>query len=208
MSVLVPVTYLTTSDDSAMSRITDLEIVRFGGVDSLVGITRFDGRLQSWDIGGPVLTGGAHLQLEGGDVAGGAGAIVTLDTATGPVVLIGGGAEGAFQQVALTGGQWQVTGTLPILAGFRPDVVMDQGDAQIVYGGLAGDTGIAAWRFNADGGFATVLPVTHTAGPVVAMTQAAGFVYTVDATNTLAGWQVDATGGLSQIAALTPATGL
>lgn len=208
MSTLAPVRYLTTPDESTWSRITDLDIVRFDGIDNLVGITRFDGALQSWDISGPVLDTGALHRLDGGDVAGGGGSVLTLESAAGPVLLTGGGADGAFQQISLTGGQWQVIDTLPIFAGFRPDLVVQQGGAQFVYGGLAGQAGIAGWQFDAAGQFIGALATIPTSGPVTAITAAAGFIYTVDATNRLAGWQVDVTGGLSEVAALTAETGL
>lgn len=210
MSALAPVTYLTTTQDLAWSRITDLDIISFGGVDVLVSITRFDGALQSWDISGPAISGGATLALDGGDVPGGSGAIVTLQTAADPVLLIGGGAQGTFQQVGLVSSQWQVIETLPIIAGFQSGFVFAQpGGAQVVYGGMAGASGIAALHFDATLGFSGQGPIIQTAGPVTAMTTAAGLVFTVDTlTNQLTGWQPDTTGALTQIAALTPDDGL
>ncbi|ARU03072.1 calcium-binding protein [Yoonia vestfoldensis] len=208
MSTIVPVRYLTTPDESTWSRIIDLDIIRLDGTDNLVGITRFDGALQSWDISDPIIDTGALHRLQGGDVAGGGGSVLTLDTAAGPVLLTGGGADGAFQQISLTGGAWQVIDSLPIFAGFRPDLVVHQGGAQFVYGGLADAAGIAGWHFDAGGTFIGPLATITTGGKVHAITSADGFVYSVDATNRLTGWQVDATGGLSEITALTAESGL
>ncbi|WP_019955835.1 calcium-binding protein [Yoonia vestfoldensis] len=208
MSTLLSVTYLTTPDELAWSRITDLDIVQFGGAEMLVGITRFDGVVQGWTIGGQALAAGPVLALDGGDVAGGRGSIVTVQSPTGAALLIGGGADGAFQQVGLAGGQWTSNATYPILPGFLPGLTASVGNDQIVYGALAGRDGVAALRLDVDGPFIAELATTPTGGPVAAMTTAAGFLYTTDATNSLTGWQVSPNGTLSQVAALTPATGL
>ncbi len=208
MSTLFSVTYLTAPDDLAWSRITDLDIVQFDGAEMLVGITRFDGVLQGWTIGSAGLTTGPVLALEGGDTAGGRGSIVTITTPDGPALLIGGGADGAFQQVGLAGGQWTSHATYPILPGFLPGLATSAGDDQIVLGAVAGRDGLAALRLDADGQVIAQLATTPTDGPVTAMTTAAGFLYTTDATNSLTGWQVAANGTLSQVASLTPATGL
>jgi serralysin len=210
MPVIAPVTYMTFASDSAWSRITDLDMVHLNGVDMLVGVTRFDGVLQGWDISGPVVSNGALMALQGGDVPGGTGSIVTLQSAGGPVLLVGGGADGAFQQVGHAGGQWQAVATLPVLTGFLPALVFSHPDGmQVVYGGMAGSGGIASMHFDASGNFTGQGQTVPTAGPIVAMAQAGGYVFTVDAlTNRLTGWQVDGSGGLTLIAALAPEHGL
>jgi Ca2+-binding RTX toxin-like protein len=208
MSALVPVTYLTSTDDLSWSRLTDLAIIELDGAATLVGITRFDGILQSWDIGGPLLSGGAVLMLDGGDVAGGSGSIAAVQAEAGPMLLIGGGADGAFQLVGLAGGRWSVIGKLPILPGFRPELTITLADAQVTYGGLAGDDGIAALRFDADGLFQSQVQTTPTDGRVTAMTTAGGFLYSTGATDRLTAWHVTGAGTLSQVGELTPEDGL
>ena len=209
MAALFPVRYLTTPQDPGRSRITDLEIVSSAGGDALVSITRYDGALQSWAISGAVIGAGGTLQLGGGDVPGGAGAIVTLQTGGDPVLLAGGGKDGAFQQVGIVNGQFLVTATLPEIMGFQPAVSVQQASgAQIVYGGNAGADGMTALHFDANAEF--IRQSTHSTadGQISAMAQADGFIFTTGAANSLTGWQVGDAGNLTQVSRLTPDTGL
>jgi len=58
---------LTTPEDSALSRVTDLVL---GPGDILYGTTRFDGRITSWDIGGPLPVQVATSGFDSGVIAG------------------------------------------------------------------------------------------------------------------------------------------
>ena len=204
--MFTPIRHLTTPDDAGHSRITDLQIIRTGGVDVLVSITRYDGKLQSWDIAGPAITSGAMLALEGGDLPGGSGSIVTQTGAGGPSLLIGGGADGAYQQVGLVNGEFQVLETLPVPAGFQHGLAVAQGDGgQIVYGGMAGTTGIAALQFDVNGTFAGQADQIATSGPVAAITMAGSYVATAEqVSDRLTLWQTGPGGGLAQTATLSP----
>lgn len=209
MATLFAVSYLTNRQDSGMSRITDLDVISVSGRETLVSITRYDGALQNWVISGPTITRGRSLALEGPEFAGGTGSMVSLQTSGNPLLLLGGGRDGAFQQVALVNGQFQVQATLPAFAGFLPAITVAQaGGAQSVYGAVAGQDRIMALQFSATAQFTGQGAVTRTDGPVTAITQADGLVFSAGANNTLTGWQTGANGALTAVAQLTPDNGL
>lgn len=210
MTALFPVRYLTTTSDSGRSRITDLEVIRIAGVETLVSITRFDGALQSWAIDGPVIRSGAMLALAGGDLPGGTGSIATLGTAGDPLLLIGGGADGGFQQVGLINGQAEVIADIPALAGFQHGITLDHvAGTQIVLGGMAAAGGIAALHFDSGGQFVRQGPSTATDGPVTALIAADGFVFAADeGSNSLTSWQLDPAGALKPVAQISADDGL
>ncbi|WP_322894997.1 MULTISPECIES: calcium-binding protein [unclassified Yoonia] len=210
MTAFFPVRYLTSSRDSARSRITDLEIVRIGGTETLVSLTQFDGAVQSWAIAGPEINPGAGLVLNGPLAPGVTATIATLATGTDPVLLIGGGPDGTFQQVGLIHGRVRVTGDVPVPAGFQHGITWQQeGGVQIVYGGFATAGGIAALHFDGTGQFLQHGQTTTTSGPISALAAADGFVFTADSSaNTLTAWQVSPDGTLAQVAGVGPEDGL
>lgn len=209
MSALTPVTYLTVSGDHAWSHITDLDIIRFGGVDVLVSVTRYDGRLQSWNIDGTAMTAGAQLALDGGDVAGGGGAFAALSGPAGPLIVTGGGSDGAFQQQVLGAQGWQLTATLPAHPGFGHLVSTRLGSgAQMIYGALAAGDGIASWRFDGAGALIGAGPRVTGLGQVSALLPLDDWLFSLDASNRLTVWQVDHSGNLTMGAQISTDDGL
>jgi serralysin len=199
MPTLAPLRYLVSPADLAMSRITDLHIVSFDGIDRLISLTRLDGALQSWDISGALIARGDSLPLDGGDVAGGKGAMAVLQTGADPSLLIGGGAAGSFQQIGMAGAAFQVTATLPAMTGFIPVTVSDLASGQVVYGTFAGSGGIASLFFDATGSLTGQGTTIATNGPISAMVVHAGHVFTVTETGeNLTIWDQTGTGTLVQ----------
>jgi len=150
--------YVTDPGDIAHSRITDLMIADIGGVAQLYSGTRYDGVLRQWDIDSGVLSIGESRSFAGDLVAGGLGGIVGLSQGPASGLLVGGGAGGALQTLRLgPDGSFGATTTLTSLPdafdGFQLGVAVNLPDGTLaVFGALAGQTGLARLRFDAQGG--------------------------------------------------------
>lgn len=151
------------SDDSAdHSRITDLALVDLDGVAQLYSTTRYDGVLQHWDISGSQISLGDVLGFEGPLRAGAVSGIVDVQTGTGVRLLTGGAQDGDLQLVTLdTSGTFAGRATLGSLPatfdGLQHMSTVRLADGTLaIFGALAGSTGIARLRFNADG-----VPIDH-----------------------------------------------
>lgn len=212
MSSISLVSYTTVEVDLERSRITDLDILDNNGVPFLISATRYDGVLQSWQIAGGSLAMVDELVFDGGDAPGLIGSVTEIRTATGTGVLVGGGADGALQVVGLDGdGSLALSTPLETLsadmAAFQHgvSVLLDDGH-QAVYGGVAGQAGIANLTFSATGTLIssrTFLTPDGGHSDQVAATAALhiggqDFIFTADTTqNAVVSWAVSNTGELS-----------
>lgn len=162
--------YVTDPGDIAHSRITDLMIVDVGGIAQLYSGTRYDGVLRQWNIDSGILSIGESQPFAGGVLAGSMGGIVTISQGTASGLLVGGGAGGALQTLRLDpdGGFGNTTtlGSLPAaFDGFQLGVAVNLPDGtQAVFGALAGASGLARLRFDAQGALRDYL-VTQDAQP-------------------------------------------
>ncbi|SIT87491.1 type I secretion C-terminal target domain (VC_A0849 subclass) [Yoonia rosea] len=211
MSSLSFTGYVTDPGDVAHSHITDLFIMEIGGTDQLYSTTRYDGVLRHWSIDSGVLVIEDTQPYSGGVVLGGAASISTIAEGANAGLLVGGGAGGALQTVAIApdGGFTTVTPLASLPAtfnGFQHGVTLVLPDGtQAVYGALAGQTGLARIRFEADGTLQdhTVLydadPMTTARIAAVALATVEGqnFVLTTSETqNGLTARAVDSTGAI------------
>ncbi|PJI84595.1 putative secreted protein (type I secretion substrate) [Yoonia maricola] len=145
--------YVTDPGDIGFSHITDLMVVDVGGVAQLYSSTRYDGVLRQWDIESGVLRLGDSDPFAGGLIAGGTGSITSLSNG----VLVGGGSGGALEIVSLgTDGGFDASVALtdlpPAFQGFQYGTTLNMSDGiQVVFGALAGQTGLARLTFDAGG---------------------------------------------------------
>lgn len=160
------VAYRVAEEDQERSRITDLAIIDVNGVAQLISTTRYDGVLQSWDIGADPLSLTDTLLFDGGDRAGTIPTLVVVDINGQSGIQIGGGAEGVPQTIGLDGVGRFISPTaltdLPVdFQGFQHGTKISLHDgAQVLYGGIAGEPGLATIRFSETGAYEghTVLP--------------------------------------------------
>ncbi|MGJ8587566.1 MAG: calcium-binding protein [Yoonia sp.] len=157
MSLLSFSGHVTDPGDVNHSHITDLFVMDFGGTAQLYSTTRYDGVLQQWNIDSGVLSIGDTQPFFGTVVLGGAASISLISEGANASLLVGGGVSGALQtiEIASEGGFATVTPLASLPAtfnGFQHGVTLTLSDGtQAVYGALAGQTGLARIRFEADG---------------------------------------------------------
>lgn len=157
MSSLQFVSYVTPLGDADVSRIIDLELVSVGGADHLVSTTRFDGLMRVWDISDGAITAADTLDLQGGLRPGEFGGLTHLSLGSGTGFLAGGGANGVLQTVQITatgyiGTVTALTALPTAFSGFQYSTVITLDDgAQVIYGALAGATGLAQLNFSSSG---------------------------------------------------------
>ena len=157
MSSLAFSGYVTAPGDVNYSHITDLFVAQVGGTTQLYSTTRYDGVLRQWDIASGVLSVGETQPYFGGLVLGGSASIALIGDNTDAALLLGGGAGGALQTVSLgfDGGFVATTtlgGMTAAFNGFQHGVTATLPDGtQAIYGALAGQTGLARLRFEANG---------------------------------------------------------
>ncbi len=145
------------SDDAELnhSRITDLAILD----GFLVSTTRYDGVLQSWQIGPATLAVIDSVSFDGGNQPGGTATISSVNLGTDIGLLTGGGADGDLQTLRLNSdGSFSPAETLTTLptsfAGFLHGTQINFADGtQIIYGGMVGIGGIGQLSFGANGTF-------------------------------------------------------
>ena len=179
MSPLYFISHTVTDEDIARSRITNLEIVDNAGLPILVSTTRYDGVMQSWQIGAQPLLLIDMIEFDGDLVLGGNGVLEGLALSSEMGVLTGGGTGGALQIVGFdAGGGFDVVTDLPIVVGLQQTtyIALDDG-TQAIYGGSASSAGIARVLFTASGSFITddqiTTPMTGYADQVADTAQAA-----------------------------------
>ncbi|EBA11285.1 beta-lactamase, putative [Roseobacter sp. CCS2] len=165
------------------SHITDLMVVDVNGTAHLYSSTRYDGVLRQWDIDSGVLSIGESTPFDGGLMAGGTGSMAALSP---EIVLVGGSADGGLQMATLgaDGGFdsfVNLTALPSAFDGFQYGTTLTLADdSQVVFGALAGQTGLARLTFDA-GGTLTGHTVLQDAAP----TTTSGIVAT--AVTTVAG---------------------
>jgi Ca2+-binding RTX toxin-like protein len=145
-------------DDNSVthSRITGLTKVEIGGALYLFSTTRHDGVLQQWGISSGVIALGDALSYQGPLLAGAVGDIVTLD-AGAAMLLTGGGDGGGLQTISLGaqgayGDATSLAGLSAVYDGLQNASVVTLNDGgQVVFGALAGTTGIARLQFTDQG---------------------------------------------------------
>ena len=155
MSPLYFISHTVTDEDIARSRITNLEIVDNAGLPILISTTRYDGVMQSWQIGAQPLVLIDTFEFESDAVLGGIGALEGLELSSETGVLTGGGTDGALQIVAFdAGGGFEAATDLPVVVGLQQTtyIALDDG-TQAIYGGSASSAGIASVLFTASGSF-------------------------------------------------------
>ncbi len=212
MSSFYLVSYVASELDPEHSRITDLDIVDIDGMAHLLSTTRFDGVLNSWNIDSGVLSLNSTLVLDGGDRPGGVGSLAALSLNGGLGITIGGGTNGTLQTVSLGADGSIQTATalssLPVaFGGFQHGTTLTLGDGtQAIYGGLAGEEGLAQLQFDANG---TLLGHATVNGPVGSFTDQISATatarigentYLLSASmtqNGITSWAVNETGDLS-----------
>lgn len=211
MSSFYFVSHTVSAVDLDHSRITNLEIVGRDGVPFLISATRYDGVLQSWQIDTSSVSLVDTLDFAGGDLPGGTGALSELGRDVGIGILTGGGMGGELQTIVLgTDGSFAAftnLNSLPMeLNGFQhaTHVTLDDG-SQVIYGGLAGASGIAHLSFAQSGALLgseiTLTPTTGYTDQVAATAHAriAGQDYLFSANavqNGVTSWAIDSDGAL------------
>ncbi len=157
MSTLSFAGYVTDPGDVGHSRITDLAIVEVDGAAHLYSTTRYDGVLRQWTIADGSLAIGSDQSFSGDVIAGGVGGITLVTLEGAPGLLVGGGAGGDLQTIALDpmGGFGTATPLMPLSAafeGFQHGTAVTLADGgQAVFGALAGQSGLAQLRFDENG---------------------------------------------------------
>jgi len=150
--------YLTGPTDGAVSHLTDLSVVEVGPTPYLLGTTRYDGSLRSWDFHTGTLTVTDDHPYLTGPLLGGAPSIATITLGSETAVLTGGGTAGALQLTRFgASGTLDATTTLTGLpasfAGLQhvTSVELANGN-QAIFGALAGQAGLASIIFDSGGG--------------------------------------------------------
>ncbi len=205
--------------------VTDLEIVDPGGGAgaTLYVTTGYNGSVSAWDLtatGPRQINSARHTRT---DVPGTTACLGFVETAQGLAVLTGGGSDGplVLRDLNADGGLGAQTslGTVPALAGdLIATITVTLGDGtQMVYGGIAGTSGVGHLRFSATGSLTgsgvTADTATTAAGRVVALAAtgigAQQYLFTASALDVgVTSWAVSSTGALTARATLTPAGGL
>ncbi|MEJ6404765.1 calcium-binding protein [Yoonia sp. 2307UL14-13] len=184
--------YRVAEEDQNRSRITDLTIVDVDGTPQLISATRYDGVIQSWDIGASALTLKDTLTFDGGDRAGMTPTVVMLDIDGQPGIQIGGGVAGAPQTIGIDDlGQFVTPTPLSVLpAEFRAfqkgaKVSLPDG-RQVLYGAIADEPGLAKIQFSAAGAYQDHALLTATSGDITAVASVTigsqTYLFTADAT--------------------------
>ena len=192
------------------SRITDLAIITVGGEQRLVSTTRYDGVLQEWLLDGGVIVEGAQTSFEGDLIAGSNPSITTIAMGQAESILIGGGTNADLQVFNAVGAMPVVWSQLaPWFDGLQSTTTVSLADAsQVVYGAIAGESGIAALRLDSLGTLQTAhvvaapMPALSTAITSTAHANIAGQSYLIVASaaqNGLSSYLIDANGGLSAV---------
>jgi len=214
MPVLTLTSYVSYAPGLDGAMITDLEIQDPGGGAgaTLYVTTGYNGSISAWDLtatGPSQINTSRHTRT---DVPGTVACLGFIDTAQGLAVLTGGGSKGALvlRDLDASGGlgTQQNLGTLPSLAGdliATITVTLSTG-TQVVYGGLAGTSGVGQLTFNATGSL-TGSSVTADKGSthadrVVALAEATigGIQYLFTASSVDVGitcWSVSSNGALT-----------
>ena len=157
MSLLSFSGHVTDPGDVNHSHITDFFVMDIGGTAQLYSTTRYDGVLQQWNIDSGVLSIGDTQPFFGTVVLGGAASISLIAEGANASLLVGGGVSGALQTIKIASdGRFATVTPLAGLPatfnGFQHGVTLTLSDGtQAVYGALAGQTGLARIRFEADG---------------------------------------------------------
>lgn len=225
MPVLTLTTYISSAPGLTGAMIADLDIIDPGGGagPTLYATTGYNGSVSAWDLtaSGPVqINTSRHTRT---DVPGTTACLGFVNTAQGPALLTGGGSKGALVLRDLDNngglGTQQNLGTLPSLAGdlISTITVTLSGGAQVVYGGLAGASGVGQLNFSVSGTLtgSGVTPDTAAtaAGRVVALAEArvGGQQYLFTASSEDVGitcWTVSSTGALVASTTLNSGNGL
>lgn len=213
MSSISFLSYVTDPGDVSHSRITDLEVITVNGLTQLYSGTRNDGVLRQWNIDGPTLEIGESFTYSGQLIVGGVGGIAPMAFGSDGGLLVGGGANGALQTIAL-GPNGGFDATTPLIAlpetfeGFQYGATLTfQDGSQAIYGALAGTSGLARLRFSSDGVLVdhailnggqsgSTAQITATA---IATLNGQSFVVTVSGqTNTITTSAIDAAGDITR----------
>ena len=223
MSSISFVYHVADPGDGGFSHITDLIVLDVNCTPTLYSSTRYDGVLRQWDIDSGVLSIGESAPFYGALMAGRTGSMTALETGAGPAVLVGGGMDGALQVVTLAGnggfdGATVLTSLPAVFDGFQhaASLTMSDGD-QIVFGTLAGQTGLARLTFDAGGTLqghtvlqgaiaGTTAGISGTAAITVAGQQ---FIVTTSTSqNSITARAVDDTGVITNETSITADDGL
>lgn len=211
MSSLSFTGHVTDPGDVAHSAITDLFVLNIGGTTQLYSTTRYDGVLRQWGIDSGILTIEETLPYFGGVVLGGSASINLVAEGAHASLLVGGGVGGALQMIGIAsdGGFSTViplAGLPPTFNGFQHGVTLVLPDGtQAVYGALAGQSGLARIRFDADGTLrdhsihynADASTTARIAAVTLAMIEGRNFVLTTSETqNGLTAREVDSAGAI------------
>ncbi|MEO0905085.1 MAG: hypothetical protein AAFX89_10025, partial [Pseudomonadota bacterium] len=209
--------------DGGFSHITDLMVLDVNGTPTLYSSTRYDGVLRQWDIDSGVLSIGESTPFDGTLMAGRTGNMTGLETGAGPAVLVGGGADGALQIVALAGdggfdGATALTSLPAAFDGFQHSATLTMSDGdQFVFGALAGQTGLARLTFDANGALqgqtvlqdATAGTAAGIAGTAAVNVAGQQFIVTTSTSqNSITARSVDDTGAIMNETSITADDGL
>lgn len=209
MPSLTVVDYVTDPVELGHSRITDLDIINNNGTPLLISSTRYDGVLESWNIGSGNLSKIDSYALGGIGQAGATPAPVRLEIAGDTGLLSGGGADGDLQTLRVnangTLGAVTLLTSLPDqMAGFQLGMTVNLADgSQAVFGGMAGQSGIVRLTFSAVGTLINTQTFLTTATNAVSAISAATiagqqFLFSANANeNAVISWELDAAGDLT-----------
>ena len=224
MPVLTLTSYISAAPGLSGAMITDLDIIDPGGGagPTLYVTTGYNGSVSAWDLtasGAVQINNSRHTRT---DVPGTTACLGFVNTAQGPALLTGGGSKGALVLRDLDNsgglGTQQNLGILPSLAGdlIATVTVTLNGGAQVVYGGLAGASGVGQLNFSATGSLtgSAVTPdsAATAAGRVVALTDVKignqQYLFTASSQDVgITSWTVTSTGALVAGATLNTGTG-
>jgi len=169
------------------SRITDLSLVEIAGSAQLYSSTRYDGVLQQWGISGETLTAQDSFAFAGTLIAGGTGDSIGLSFSGNPAILTGGSNSGDLQLITLDPeGGFATSTPLPASMGGLQDtsVLTQTNGGQIVFGAIAGISGIGRLQFDAAGTLIANAVLQSPTPAATATAQVAGqdFLITISAT--------------------------
>lgn len=197
--------------DETTSRITDLLLGSGDQADVLYTTTRYDGRIESWDIAGTTLSPADSATFNIGPLAGSQPSL----TFVGDDILSGGGTGGALTLRSTdAAGTLGPTQTLNGTTGFdgpliQPVAVTHANGNISLYAGQATGSGVVQILLDPAG---NVISTDETAAQTITTLTSAtidgdALLFTTGATS-LSAWTLDATGTLSAQETLTPDTGL
>lgn len=226
MPTIQRMTWVVLATDQQMPRISDLEIrdPELGPGPVLYATTRYGGAVTAWSMADTGLTridSAAHTRVDLPGAVAGLGFLTLPGGGLG--VLSGGGVGGAMVlHPIVTDGSFGLPGNLGTFPTFAGDLIHTvtvnlAAGAQVIYGGIAGSSGIGRLGFSAAGTLSGQTLIADTAlthaDRVTALTQAqvAGQTYLFSASTIDPGitvWTVSATGGLSVASNLGVGQGL